>query len=248
MWFREDIDKVITGLNMTLSPDKPIPTTMELMLKHTDDLVSFGGASALTGLDLSSKFSQATGTPDDAWSALFPYSSDIYRKVTSVGKAIANPSKATGLAALHANVPTAFKGPVEHLGASNPTIGPNLAKDEANFIRTPSDWVARDLGGRSLREARIMQERRQYEMGESLREQKRASIIEKAKMNPNNRAELKREYINASDNKFAAERKFTAAMEEHAKNKALTPEQRLGLKSMNNPQAVRRRKELEGSK
>jgi len=168
MHFREDIDNIITGFNNFLLPylpgaTKPIPTTMGYMIQELPDWATFGGISSMTGLDMSSRFSQAKALPEMGAGTIFPYTSDLLRRKDAVVDLITNPSMTTGKKALYANAPNALKGFMEE--GNIPGISENVMHPEkGGFRRNDQDKMARYLGGRSLRESKSQIATRQFDV------------------------------------------------------------------------------------
>ena len=83
--------------------------------------------------------------------------------------------------------------------------------------------------------------RRQFEMGETFRENKREAILEKGYVNPDARAKLEKDYVQLSDSPESAALDFVNKMAEHDRRKSITPEQEIMRDSYKNPQKAKRR-------
>lgn len=248
MHFREDVDNIITGLNQYVLPHlpglpKPIPTTMDYMLRNLPDTITFGGMSNITGMDLSSRFSQAKALPEMGAGTVFPYTRDVGRRLGSLGSMISNPSMTTATQALYQNAPNIVKGPMENLIQGSDRLAPNVMNPEkGGFERNSQDKMARYLGGRSLREAKSQIATRQFELGEQFRETMKTKILEQAKEAPWRRKELAKKYVQLSpDNPDKAAMKFAQEIQAYIEGPKTTPLEKIGKQAPNSPARAGRR-------
>jgi hypothetical protein len=174
---REEIDALINLINKA-SPTR-IPTMTEMLLK-APDLVTFGGLSAATGLDMSPKFSMSNVVPDDLGKALFPFGGTIADVAESVAGLVANPSKSQAVRLAQPLSPAPLKPLTEgYFSNESRTVNPKTL--EGKYDRTPFDWKARFGGLRSTKESREVQENYQKKRSDEFYIEKRNSILQKAK-------------------------------------------------------------------
>lgn len=139
------------------------------MIKNFNDLVNFGGVSKLTGIDMSSRMAAGGAVPDGLVSTVAPLLSDAVKDIGSVAHFAGNPNKVTGMEMAHQLAPSSMQGIVEK-GMTAPdgrVMDPNDATKGELLKRTPTEQNIRFLGGRSLRESKLLQSASENKMDQA---------------------------------------------------------------------------------
>lgn len=170
MPFMQEIDDVFSFLkeNAPTSVHQYIKdfTPKQFLIETLPDWASYGGASKLTGAQLSSRFDSGN-LADLSFDGLFPFVSDLYNQASKVGKAALDSSNSTKMAeAMYAVAPPGpiqgiletekqeFKGPRTPEGNQVYLNPRELGKQDATFVRTPEQEAYRVLGLTELNEAK----------------------------------------------------------------------------------------------
>lgn len=170
MPFMQEIDDVFSFLkeNAPTSVHQYIKdfTPKQFLIETLPDWASYGGASKLTGAQLSSRFDSGN-IADLSFDGLFPFVSDLYNQASKVGKAALDSSNSTKMAeAMYAVAPPGpiqgiletekqeFKGPRTPEGNQVYLNPRELGKQDATFVRTPEQEMYRKLGVTELEEAK----------------------------------------------------------------------------------------------
>ena len=174
--------------------DKRIPTLRELFMRAPDAfafgaLSEFsdlwpGAGSVLPEVNLSSKFSAANVLPDNPMGAAFPMGS-VYGNVAEAGaKFAANPSLTTGVNAIDSILPKSLKGVPEwiltKIGQTSKTVDPDKLTGKQD--RDWKDWTARAAALETTKESRAKHVVRTNKENDEWMEQRRASVLEAAKL------------------------------------------------------------------
>lgn len=175
---REDLDGLIRMWNKF--GNVYVPTTREAMLEYLPDSVTFGPLSALSGMDISSKFSAANAIPDDWFSAFMPFAGTV-GDVAKEGMEFAmNPNMTSGMQAINKASPNSLKWASEEYFKTKGVYNDPQTLD-GTIKRTPFDQTARIMGLRSLDETRAKQNIRNVKDKDDFYEQRRASLLKNAK-------------------------------------------------------------------
>lgn len=131
-------------------------------IMEMDELVSMGPVSALTGLNLYSRFDSSNILPlentfGDSLGSLFPFAKDQIAQVGGLKNLLSSdPNKR--LAGGYAITPSAAKGIYENVvpGFTTPegTVGRGTNPAEGEYTRTPEERSLRNYGFRSTKEAK----------------------------------------------------------------------------------------------
>jgi hypothetical protein len=198
MYAMDEVDQLI-GLVNSVS-DSKIPTVREFAFKHAPDAIAFGGVSAITGLDFSSKFSAANLAPDSPLSLLSPYFEAIGR-VAGEGVALAkNPTLTQAAVGAAKTGPAVVKAAADqYLTDDNGMVLDPKNSAGAKVQRDGFDQAARWLGGRSVKEARKIGTDRARDTDSQWYADRRSSTLVKTNQaiakNPSRLPELMRDYV-----------------------------------------------------
>lgn len=175
LYGREEVDGVINILNKA-SPVR-IPTLTELILTSADDLVAFGGVSAATGFDLSSKFSAANVFPDDPMQAVFPFAGTVARMGENLVDLAKHPNATQAMRTANEFTPSGLRGVVTepYFNRNGMQLDPKSL--EGRYFRTPKDQTARMLGVKSIPESRETQMNFQAKESNKWYADKRTSVV-----------------------------------------------------------------------
>lgn len=236
---REDVDVVINMLNKVSGAR--IPTTRELILR-TPNVVAFGPASALSGLDVSSKFSAANVIPDDAITAAFPFAGTLADIGGAAAGFVKDPSITSAMRLSQQVSPTSTRWLHEdYFKRGDITLNPRTM--EGQYRRTETDEAARKLALRTIPESREAHASRTNREQDQFYAQKRASVLDKAKDRAFEGklmevAELGRKYVQEYE---GTPQSFTSEVLSNVKEQHRTQLERMLWQSMGNPQKLKRR-------
>lgn len=229
LWFREDVDDLIHFINdHGPTMDKPLPTLQGFMIKEMPDWLAFGGMSKLTGEDLSSRFGSTKAFPEMGINALFPYTSDVVRRINTPLIFAGNPSKETALAAANVWSPNALKFITEEMSKpedSKVSVSPTTGKGVVE--RNKFDIWSRRASGRSLRESKELIANREAKMFEQSLAGQRARLLDMAKHAPSRREELMAKYVKLAPDPVEAATHFRNELRSYEENKRKTEKMRL---------------------
>lgn len=140
------------------------------MVEHMNDLFSYGGASKITGANMTSRFDSGN-LADFSFDALFPFMTDLYKQGAATADFVTNPNKTTAASAAYALAPPGpLQGMVEtgmDAFKGNPTAAGNvpyknprkLEQHDASYVRTPTQENYRKFGLTELEEAKYKEQR-----------------------------------------------------------------------------------------
>jgi hypothetical protein len=175
---REDLDSVIKLLNL-VSPVR-IPTTREWIMRRPD-WIAFGGISAVTGMDLSGKFSSANVIPDDMLSAASPFLGTLANSAVDLGRLALDPSTTNAWRLLYGLTPNSLKGGVEELAFRQGAMMIDPKTLQGKVERNNSDKLARGLALRSTKESRELHKNRTVKEQDTFYEDRRMGLVKSAK-------------------------------------------------------------------
>ena len=213
--------------------------------------MSFGLISALTGVDMSGKFSAANIVPDDVGSTIFPFANTVGDAVGSTYNLVNDPTY-TGLARLgYALTPVSAKGLWEKYYFNDKTKGKdpmvvNPKNLEGNIRRTPFDENTRYFGLRSLNESKQMHANRTSREADEFEDRRRQSILQQArdvnfhetdvKVKSEKLRSLMRDYVAWK----GQDTEFLSNLETNTVNRKMTEEERRKMKAFSNPLLMRK--------
>lgn len=162
-------------------------TPSEWLLKNSPDFISFGGLSAMTGMDWSSSFSSRI-SPESPGEALFPLASKAGNIAKQGTEFVANPTEEQGAAFLREALPSSMTGPVENYMLSEKTPEGNYAyrnpnTKETQIVRSRVEAMMRGMGMRSLRETRETKEYLSVKQSTKDDSEMRAKTLDRLKAN-----------------------------------------------------------------
>lgn len=185
LYARDEIDTIIKKINSSGLFEDYIPTTRETLLrKDWADLAVFGGVSAVTGMDMSSKFSAADVIPNGLTEAFLPFANSWAKMADGLSEMVSRRSDESVRQFAHSVAPTSLKWTLEDpvvFGEKHGSTTIDPQSDKGLAKRTPFDRAARMMGAYSINEARqrfaVMEEKNQTKW----QADRSASILQKAK-------------------------------------------------------------------
>jgi hypothetical protein len=206
------------------------------------DVVSFGGLSAMTGLDLSGKFSMANIMPDNPMAFLQPFGSGMYDIGKAVGGLASNPTSPTQLARSGQQL---LPGPLKPLAEKYFTDKDGNYTDpetmHGKIKRTPGDEMARYMSLRGLHESRELHKSRTIKEQDKSFQRQRAVYLDRAvdllyEGQTMKLAKLAKDYIDAEGDPQT----FMTHLKESKASQKLDAVTAMLMQSMGNPRRAKR--------
>ena len=154
---RDEVDSLIDKINQWSAEnnwfDQYIPNTKQIMLKEDLGDLIFGGVSAITGMDMSSKLGAADVLPNGILDFFFPLYNEPKNMATDLFEFLMDMNSKKALKASHSWTPSGFKAIPEALSEENGVVQ-DPRTDTGKTRRNSGDWFARGMGVYSLDESR----------------------------------------------------------------------------------------------
>lgn len=176
----DEVEAFVSAINATGLTDHPIPSPKEQIMKNASDFLAFGGLSAMSGMDISPKFSAANVLPDTPTQFVWPYLKAI-GNLAGDGAQLAKDPGTTQAARLAArNGPAVVKGFAEdYFTDTHGNFVDTKDMAGARYRRTEGEQTMRKFGVRSTDEARQMNKNYYMDKEETFYSDKRESTLKK---------------------------------------------------------------------
>jgi hypothetical protein len=197
-YLMDEVDALIGLINSVSS--KRVPTTRELILKDAPDYLAFGGVSAMTGLDFSSKFSAANVVPDSLPGFVSPYFEAAGKMAEGAVSLAKNPTLPQAASMMAQSGPAIGRAAAEqYLTDDKGNVLDTKTMSGAKVRRAEGEQAARWTGLRSTREARELGLDRARDRESQWYNEKRSGVLNKVNQaiakDPSKLPELMRSYV-----------------------------------------------------